>query len=180
MGRNEINKRLRKTNIKGKGYVEVNQRVQAFWELYPNGKIITELVSDDGERCVFKCALFDGDVLLATGHACEVKSSSAINRTSYIENCETSAVGRAMGLLGIGITDAIASADEVQMAISQQEIDERIDKAKKRLWKAINRYAELNGLDPKQVLVDAQARDDWRETGAYFDMLAEEFESGCE
>ena len=185
MTREDINKRLKRTNIKGKQYVEVNQRVLAFWELYPNGSIRTQLLSDDGDRCVFRAEVYDSDMLMATGHAFESKSSSMVNKTSYIENCETSAVGRALGMLGIGITDAIASAEEVSNAIAQQEsgpiltkkqLDDRIDKAKKRLWAAINRYAELNGLDPKKVLQDAQQRDDWRETSAYYTMLAEEFE----
>jgi len=59
--------------------------------------------------------------IVATGHAHEVKGSSSINKTSHIENCETSAVGRALAMLGIGIDTSIASANEVQDAIAQQE-----------------------------------------------------------
>lgn len=174
MTRDEINKRLKRTNIKGKDYVEVNQRIMAFWEIYPNGSIRTELLSDDGERCVFKATAYDSDMVIATGHAFEVRTSSKVNGTSYIENCETSAVGRALGMLGIGITDAIASAEEITNALSQQDMET----SKKRLWKAINRYAELKGKDPKKVLEDAQKRNDWRDTSAYYEMLADEFESG--
>lgn len=177
MTRDEINKRLRKTNIKGKDYVEVNQRILAFWELYPNGSIHTDMLYDDGDRCVFKATVYDSDMVLATGHAFEVRTAGKVNGTSYIENCETSAIGRALGVLGIGITDAIASAEEVSHAMEQQEITERIGKAKSRLWAAINRYAELRGIDPNKVLKEAQQRDDWRETSAYFNQLAEEFES---
>ena len=61
-----------------------------------------------------------GDIV-ATGHAQEDKASSNINKTSYVENCETSAVGRALGFLGIGIETSIATADEVAMAIAKQE-----------------------------------------------------------
>ena len=111
MNRNEINKRLKRTNIKGRDYIEVNQRILAFWELCPNGRITTELLADDGKRCTFKASVYDGDNLLATGHSFEFQGAGMVNKTSYVENCETSAVGRALGMLGIGVTESIASAD---------------------------------------------------------------------
>lgn len=108
-------------DIKGKAYVTVDSRVEAFRQLFPEGTIATEIVSDDGNRCVFKATVSDGNGhVLATGHAFEIMSASYINKTSYMENCETSAVGRALGFLGIGSNGSIASADEVQAAISQQ------------------------------------------------------------
>ena len=112
MNRAEINERLKRTKIKGKEYVEVNQRILAFWEMYPEGRITTELVSDDGERCLFKAYVIVNGTVVATGHAFESKASSAVNKSSYIENCETSAIGRALGIFGIGITESIASAEE--------------------------------------------------------------------
>jgi hypothetical protein len=59
--------------------------------------------------------------IVSTGHAHEVKGSSNINKTSHIENCETSAVGRALAMLGIGIDTSIASANEVETAIAKQD-----------------------------------------------------------
>lgn len=120
MNRNEANAAIKRTNIRGKQYAEVNQRILAFWEIFPNGSIITEMLSDDGERCVFKATAYDKDMPMATGHAFEVRTASNINKTSYLENCETSAVGRALGMLGIGAEDAICSAEEVNAAIAQQ------------------------------------------------------------
>lgn len=122
MDRNEANAAIPRINIKGRQYATVDARVAAFWELYPEGAILTELLQDDGERCVFKATAYDGGrCALATGHAFEVKGASHINKTSYIENCETSAVGRALGFLGIGSNGSIASADEVSNAIEQQQ-----------------------------------------------------------
>lgn len=122
--RKDINDRLTRTNIKGRDYIDVAQRVQGFWELYPMGRILTEMVADDGKRCVFRAEVYDmsegGAGLLATGHAYEVNNGRGVNATSYIENCETSAVGRALGMLGIGSTDSIASADEVSAAMQAQ------------------------------------------------------------
>lgn len=141
MDRNAINSRLKTTSIKGKEYVEVNQRILAFWEAVPQGRIVTELVSDNGERCLFKASIYDGEVLVATGHAFEVKSG-IINTTSYVENCETSAIGRALGIYGIGATEAIASADEVSNAISQQT-DKKSTAAKKTENKGSQKLTEL-------------------------------------
>ena len=115
-----VNKRLGTMDIKGKAYVLVNERVKAFRELYPEGSIQTQLVSDENGVCTIKASVMIGDLVLATGYAQEKESSSYINKTSYIENCETSAVGRALGFLGIGIDTSIASAEEVDTAIRNQ------------------------------------------------------------
>ena len=151
MNRNDINKRLRRTNIKGKDYIEVNQRILAFWELFPNGRILTEKISDDGKRCDFRAAVMDGDTVLATGHAFEFQGSGMVNKTSYVENAETSAIGRALGILGIGITESIASAEEVQAAIEHQERNEEpldeLTRAQKQLVAAEKKYCQANGID---------------------------------
>ena len=113
--------KLKTVNIHGKGYVEVNQRIKYFRENYEDGSLITELVSNDNGICVFKAnVIVDGNVR-ATGYAYEKEGSTNINKTSYIENCETSAIGRALGTFGIGIDGSVASAEEVQTAILQQE-----------------------------------------------------------
>lgn len=114
-----LNANLKYTNIKGKNYITVNQRVLAFRELYPGGRIVTEIVklSQEGESTavIVKASIFDGEVLISTGHAFENTNKNVnINKFSALENCETSAVGRALGFLGIGSTDSIASLEEVQ------------------------------------------------------------------
>ena len=71
---------------------------------------------------IYKAELDENGVLKATGFAQEDRTSSMINKTSFVENCETSAWGRALGNLGIGIDESVASAEEVDMAIKKQEI----------------------------------------------------------
>lgn len=121
----KANAAIRTTNIKGKEYAEVNQRVKAFRTLYPEGFITTEILCREGGLCIIKATVghyADGKgVILATGTAYEKEGSSQINRTSYIENCETSAVGRALGMAGFGIDTSIASADEMNNALLQQD-----------------------------------------------------------
>lgn len=118
----KANKEIKTTNIKGKDYAEVNQRIKAFRMLYPNGSISTSIESLENGVVVMKAIVKDEEEhVLGTGYAYEKESSSFINKTSYIENCETSAVGRALGMLGIGIDTSVASYEEVSNAIAQQE-----------------------------------------------------------
>lgn len=115
-------------------YVEVNERIKAFRKLFPEGCIETKMLSNENGVCVFKASVYarynesfiNGKefFLLGTGTAYEIEGSTFINRTSYIENCETSAVGRALAMCGIGIDKSIASAEEVENAVNNQEITE--------------------------------------------------------
>ena len=118
----KANESIKTTNIKGKEYAEVNQRIKAFRMVYPEGKIMTSLISCSDGVCVFKASVYGNDnTPLGTGHAYEKESSSFINKTSYIENCETSAVGRALGMCGFGIDTSVCSAEELTNAINNQK-----------------------------------------------------------
>lgn len=118
----KANEATKSMDVKGKQYTLVNERVKAFRMLYPEGSIQTEILSlEDGVVTMKTTVCSSEGQILATGLAQEKESSSYINKTSFIENCETSAVGRALGFLGIGIDTSIASAEEVQTAILNQE-----------------------------------------------------------
>ena len=133
----KANETIMTIDVKGKQYAEVNQRIKAFRMLYPEGTIETEMISNENGVCVFKASIYIPEYdevaksqgvtlvnhsrLLGTGTAYEKENSTFINKTSYIENCETSAVGRALAMCGIGIDTSIASAEEVQNAIANQE-----------------------------------------------------------
>lgn len=114
--------------LETKDYAEVNQRVKAFRMVYPTGFIHTTMAID-GNMCTFRaeCGFYTdaGPVVLANGTAYEMRDSSPINATSFIENCETSAVGRALGMAGFGIETSICSAEELQNALCQQEQQQR-------------------------------------------------------
>lgn len=131
----KANESIRTVNIKGKEYAEVNQRIKAFRMVYPEGSIFTEMLSNENGVCIFRATVHaDGDHvtnnLLGTGHAYEKESSTFINKTSYIENCETSAVGRALGMAGFGIDTSVASAEEVETAIANQDTGKKITATK--------------------------------------------------
>lgn len=112
---------MKTIDIKGKPYVMVNTRVKEFRENYKGWSLISEIISITDNSCIIKASVIDENgVVRATGYAQEDKASSLINKTSYVENCETCAWGRALGNLGIGIDEAIASAEEVNIAIAKQ------------------------------------------------------------
>ena len=122
----QANETIITTDIKGKAYSEVPQRIKAFRMVYPEGFIISDMVSNENGICIFKTSVGyysdDGTmVILGTGTAYEKEGSTFINQTSYIENAETSAVGRALGMAGFGISTSVASAEEVQNAMANQE-----------------------------------------------------------
>lgn len=116
----KINASLSTMDIKGKKYIPVNERVKAFRMLVPEGTIETDLIRSD-DYIIVKARIIVNGELKATAYAEEVRGSSNINRTSAVENCETSAVGRALGFLGIGIDTSIASYEEVTNAQMNQE-----------------------------------------------------------
>ena len=107
-------------NIRGKDYHTVAKRISDYRSDHPKHCISTEIVNCDESSVLVKAEVKDqGGRLIATGHAEEVRGSSGINKTSAIENGETSAVGRALAFCGYGGTD-IASANEVSDAEIQQ------------------------------------------------------------
>lgn len=109
-------------NIHGREYKTVALRVQEFRQACPitdGWAITTDLVSIDDDRVVMRASILHSGVVVGTGFAEEKRSSSQINRTSALENCETSAIGRALSACGFGGSE-YASANEVVQAIAQQ------------------------------------------------------------
>lgn len=106
-------------DFKGQKYVLVKDRVNYFNEQYPTGSITTELLSDtDADRVVVKATVTPkaGEPQTFTGLSQALWGDGFVNKTSAIENCETSAVGRALAFMGIGVIDSIASIDEINKA----------------------------------------------------------------
>ena len=81
-------------------YETVEQRLVRWWAAYPNGRVYTCMMNYTGDACVFYCELYadkDDKVPVATGYAEEIKTDRGVNATSFVENAETSAIGRAIG-----------------------------------------------------------------------------------
>ncbi len=103
-------------------YVTVSERIEKFYLKHPEGSIQTELIVNDNGIVIFKAYIYRNqeDKLPATGHAMEKEGSSFINKTSHVENGETSAVGRALAMLGFEIKKSIASREEMENALNNQ------------------------------------------------------------
>lgn len=129
-------------NIRGKEYFTVAERVHTFREAHPDWAIQTDLV-DAGNAVIMKALICNSDgMVLATGYAEEVRGSTNINTTSAMENCETSAIGRALAAMGHAGTE-YASADEVANAIGQQNEKAIYDKAKAHMQAVINNWPSI-------------------------------------
>lgn len=116
-----VNSEMLMTDIKGKDYAEVPQKVAAFRKLFPMGSITTEILYMENGMVVMKAVASVDGVILGEGIAYEKEGSSFINRTSYFENCQTSAVGRSLSFIGLmGGGESIASYEEVMNAKKQQ------------------------------------------------------------
>jgi len=148
---------LKTTNIKGKEYVQVNERVRAF-RTHPdfaNMSIETSIIDISENRVLMVAKVLDSAGLVrATGHAEEVQTNHGVNSTSYVENCETSAVGRCLGFLGIGVDSSIATSEEVGQAIARQETksDSRPVDEPKRVKANIVKPGNEHLLDWKEVV----------------------------
>lgn len=134
-------------------YVPVNEQVKGFRMLEPNGKIETAMQMLDDITVCFRAMVYAGNGdLLATGTAYEVKGSTFINKTSYIENCETSAIGRALSFCGIGIEQSIASYEEVANAkLNQDDPPQEQQKKQQKPPQKVSRKP----VEPKQPEEDA-------------------------
>jgi len=107
-------------------YVSVAERLSKFYERCPEGRIVTSIVQHDIETgfVLMRAEVFrksDDASPSATGHAFEVRGESYVNKTSYVENAETSSVGRALAMLGFEVKRGIASREEMQKTVRGEQ-----------------------------------------------------------
>lgn len=150
-------------NIKGNDYVMVKERVGEFNRIYPNGSITSENL-EMTERIVMKTTVIpdvENPERKFTGYAYEREGSNQINRTSALENCETSSIGRALGFLGLGVIESIASAEEVANAIHQQNNmpSESLLNEAKKLQKKAKRMGAIDALWDLSIFTEKEIRE---------------------
>ena len=118
-------------SIHGKEYATVALRLGvARRNLGTSLDIVTKVIHHDDKQILMQADIFIDGKHVATGTAHELRATTRINQTSYVENCETSAVGRALAMCGM-IDDQVASAEEVSLAIESS--DQKLQQALKDL-----------------------------------------------
>jgi len=140
-------------DIKGKKYVLVSDRVLYFNENYPNGSIATSFQLE-GDTYMFRAEVTpDVKVVSRTfvGHSQATIGDGMVNKTAAMENAETSAVGRALAMMGIGVLESIASADEMNKATGSQGISNKYATDKQIKW-VRDTAARVYGLDNQEEI----------------------------
>ena len=118
---------MKTIKIKGKDYVEVKERVKVFNNDYKDHYLLTEVNQFNEQYVLIVARIYNKEgVQVANGWAFERQSDGNVNKSSFVENCETSAVGRALGFFGIGIDASIASADEMQSREDDPKIKNKL------------------------------------------------------
>jgi hypothetical protein len=98
-------------------YETVETRLARFWEQYPDGRVETTLMNYDGDSCIVRTVVWkhrDDANPTATGYAHEIHTDRGVNMTSFIENCETSSLGRCLSNMGLAKQNARPSREEMQ------------------------------------------------------------------
>jgi len=101
-------------------YEAVEDRIDRFYKDHKDGRILTEIHSITPEKVIFKAYIYLGETLVATGFAYEKDGSSPVNKTSHIENAETSAIGRALANYNYAKKGARPSKEEMQKVVRTQ------------------------------------------------------------
>jgi hypothetical protein len=114
--------------IQGKSYVLVADRILFFNAEYPNGSIKTEYTEQD-DRVTFRATVIPDATKperIFIAHSQAVWGVGMVNKTSALENAETSAVGRALAMMGIGVIESIASVDEIHKSKQTENIQDNL------------------------------------------------------
>lgn len=120
---------MKTIDVKGKPYVTVNERLKEFRNTFKDYSLVSEIIELGEDFCTMKASVIDDKgIVRATGFAREVIAKSPINKFAFVENCETSAMGRALGNFGIGIDEAVCTADELLMKLAQDQKPEKQEK----------------------------------------------------
>jgi hypothetical protein len=125
-------------------YETVEQRLTRFWAAHPNGRTWTDMVYRDERSFIVKGEIyFDKDDLYptATGYAEEIVGASPVNRTSALENCETSALGRALANCNFASEGKRPSRTEM----------EKVDRYSKEPRMAVTKPKTYTEADVKQA-----------------------------
>ena len=152
---------MKTINLQGKSYATVGERVKAFKDRYGDtGQILSEIIQNDDEKVVMKSHCIVDGVILGTGFAEEIRGSTQVNKSSALENCETSSIGRAISFATAIMSDGsqLASADEIQNAMVQQsQVDAHLKTMKVAVAYVSTAFKNAIAADDEQGIEEARA-----------------------
>lgn len=120
----DANSEINTMQLGSKNYAPVNERIKAYRKVYPAGCIKTQIESQDENNITIIAYVSDENKdIIATGRASEKRTDKGINATRLVENCETSAIGRALGIAGFGVDTAVASAEDMEKVDENKEYE---------------------------------------------------------
>ena len=144
-------------------YETVEERLVRWWAAYPNAQIVTTMVHYDGKTVVFRAeGIVEGRVI-ASGYAEEVHGSSPVNKTSFVENCETSAIGRMIGNSPLGTKPGARPSRQEMQKVERQNGNVQAGSAlagivTERQLQYIKKLAKNRGLDDEGLFDECQSR----------------------
>jgi hypothetical protein len=138
-------------------YITVHERIEKFYAKHPQGRILTSIVEHNAETgfVLVRAEVYrdpEDALPAATGHAYELRSAGHVQQGSYVEVGETSAVGRALALLGFEVRRGVASREEVERGAKKQQA------APTRQETAAPRQAERPAPPTERAVAQARAR----------------------
>ncbi len=141
-------------------YETVETRLAKFWAQFPNGQVFTQIHHYDDNKVVFRAEIFK-DISdprpVATGYAEEVRDLSPVNKTSHVENAETSAIGRALSnYIFQSKTAPRPSREEMSKVVRAQETPKPTSKVGPDLVTKFREACAKQGFDPQEVAREAQ------------------------
>ena len=136
------------------GYKE---NAKSFWEDFPEGRIITALLDSSGTRFIVRAAIYKGteDIIWTTGLAEETVQGRGVNATSALENCETSAIGRALANAGYATKGKRASREEMSKVAAGKVAEEAIAQAKAKMAQTATEYVPVPKEDDPWTIREA-------------------------
>ena len=152
---------MKTINLQGKSYATVGERVKAFRERYGDtGQLLSEIVQNDDEKVVMKSHCIVDGVILGTGFAEEIRGSTQVNKSSALENAETSSLGRAISFATAIMSDGsqLASTEEIQNAIVQQsQVDAHLKTMKVAVAYVSTAFKNAIAQDDAEGIEEARA-----------------------
>jgi len=138
-------------------YEPVASRLDRFLKAHPDARVITDLVHYMADIAVFKCELWLNDEVIATGWAEEIRGQGNVNKSSHVENAETSSLGRALANAGLSGSDFTKRPSREEMAkVVRYEGDMKITgtsnaPSEKQLWKYKSELKKAGLLPPLNI-----------------------------